>query len=60
MTQNLLHIHKLGNFPDGFVHFLGGNAVIFQGEGNVLRYGQADKLAVGILQNRANGFRQRK
>ena len=49
MTQNLLHIHKRGNFLDGFVHFLGGNAVIFQGKGDVLRHGQADELAVGIL-----------
>ena len=40
------------------VHLLRGDAVVFQGEGNVLRHGQADELAVGILQHRAHNFGQ--
>ena len=56
--ENLLHIHQLRDFFHLLVHFLCGNAVVFQDEGNVLRHGQADELAVGILKHRAHCFGQ--
>ena len=40
------------------MHFLGGNAVVLQSESNILRNGQSDELAVGILKHCANRFGQ--
>jgi hypothetical protein len=38
------------------VHFTGWDTVVFQGKGNVLSSAQPHKLAVRILQYRANDF----
>ena len=58
MGKHLLHIHQFRNFLHMAMHFGGGDAVIFQGEGNVLRHRQSDELAVGILQHGAHHFGQ--
>ena len=54
VVQDPLHIHKLRDLLHLVVHFPGGNAVVFQGEGNVLRHRQADELAVRILKHRSH------
>ena len=54
VVQDPLHIHKLRDLFHLIVHFPGGNAVVFQGKGNVLRHRQADELAVRILKHRSH------
>ena len=54
VTQNLFNVHQLRNALHGFMHRSNGHAVIFQREGNILSHRQADKLPIGILQNRTD------
>ena len=49
--QELAHVHDISHLLDGLHHFLLGNAVIFQGEGDILANGKAYELAIGVLQN---------
>ena len=60
MVQHALHIHQLRHLFHLAAHLLGGNAVIFQREGNILGNGEADELPIGVLQHRTDNFGQAK
>ena len=60
MAQDPAYIHQVRCFLHDFVHFIPGNAIIFQRKGNILRDSQSDKLPVGILKYGADGFGQTK
>ena len=60
VAQDPANIHQIRRFLHNFVHFIPGNAVVFQGKGNILRHGQTDELPVGILKHGTNGFGQAK
>ena len=48
------HIHHIGNPGNQVLHLPLLHTVVFQGKGHILRHGQADELAVGILQDGAH------
>ena len=50
------HIHHIGDPGNQVLHLPLLHAVVFQGKGHILRHGQADELAVGILQDGAHHF----
>ena len=54
MGEHLPDVHQLGNSVHRVMHFGPGYTVVFQGEGNVLRHRQSDKLAVGVLKHGAH------
>jgi len=54
VIQVVFHIHKPGHPVGCGVHFVLRHTVVFQCKGNVFRHGQADELAVGVLQNGAD------
>ena len=54
MVQAFFNAHQLCGMAGDLVHFLLGNAAVFQRKGNVLAHRQADKLAVRVLQHGAH------
>ena len=60
MLQNAFNIHEFRNPLHFFVHFLGWNAVVFQGKCNILCHSQADKLTIRVLQYGTDHLRKAK
>ena len=58
MAQDPADIHQVRCFLHNLMHFIPGNAVVFQSKGNILRNSQSDKLSVGILKDCSDGFGQ--